>query len=708
VQTLNEQLIFDDNGNLVFADYDDSVLTDEIQVEKSDHIFIMFERKMRHSSIHDTGQHHSFLEKVEQIVRRYPFVDIKEFVEDYLRGISEFRIRRKYGLLSSLDFYRIASIYLGFRGKRVKYLDDSFSQNLRVEIWNEKYDILTKSFDFFTDELNQLACYNVFRGLFFAFLLKQYKSDYSSIYKDFKNFAINHKNDIDLLKYSKEFGGKFSEYLEKQFDEKLDQVISEFNQSNILKIINESTIQLDAIYMNVEESLLELLDSFENGITHKNFQFSIIKKFPMFNIIPINLIWILFMDKMQKEGKIIRKHNHAWMGRPYTDDIFTATSFDKFQKRIREELYKYGQTKFFGRKISPDTFIDELNNLPKGTFGDKDDQVTRIAGLVLSNSVLMQGPHEKDTFFDFSVDLTGYVFKPEQIDAMRRQNFRLNSKIIHCKIMINERITRPILEKMRERIPNGEQAVIFSFVKMSNDAKNYLSRDERIQIVDEDGIKNWVSISKYIPCRIGSVAKIRFDPSGQNLGRVARIDSINYETGLASITILPEMATEMIHVRSLEEIPLNIENQTNYERSFNNYFQFLRLVFKYSHDEFQLGLNITPSDQVMKSYNELVFTFDNITTSIIIARHSYLGCSCFRHAENRTMLCRHLVYAINHVAINKSYLDMELSADNPIMGCVIDFINDNSKNMIHGFYFDLNHEDRIIFKEFLKYHAMLK
>lgn len=44
---------------------------------------------------------------------------------------------------------------------------------------------------------------------------------------------------------------------------------------------------------------------------------------------------------------------------PYTDDIFTTIGFEKFQKRIREELYKYGQTKFFGRKISPDTFIDE-------------------------------------------------------------------------------------------------------------------------------------------------------------------------------------------------------------------------------------------------------------------------------------------------------------------------------------------------------------
>lgn len=83
----------------------------------------------------------------------------------------------------------------------------------------------------------------------------------------------------------------------------------------------------------------------------------------------------------------------------------------------------------------------------------------------------MQGPHEKDTLFDFSVDLTGYIFQPKQIEVMKKQNFILNSRTIHCKIMINEKITMPLLEKMKERIPPGEQAVIFSFIKMSNDAK---------------------------------------------------------------------------------------------------------------------------------------------------------------------------------------------------------------------------------------------
>lgn len=228
-------------------------------------------------------------------------------------------------------------------------------------------------------------------------------------------------------------------------------------------------------------------------------------------------------------------------------------------------------------------------------------------------------------------------------------------------------------------------------------------------MVDKDGIKNWVSITDYIPCRIGSIAKIRFNPSGKNLGKIVRVDSINYETGLASITILPEMVTDMIHIRSLEEVLLNTENQLNYEKVFSNYFHFLKLVYKYSQNEFQSGINITSSSQKMKSFNEELFNFDNVTTKILLRNYHYtLTCHCIGHAENPKLLCKHLVYAINNVAINKSYLNMDLSNHNPIMRCMLDFINTNSENLIESFYFDLHEDEKIVFKEFLKYYSLVK
>ena len=61
---------------------------------------------------------------------------------------------------------------------------------------------------------------------------------------------------------------------------------------------------------------------------------------------------------------------------------------------------KQSKIPFRGREISPDKFIEELLELEKGDLGDEDDQVTRLAGLVLAESAKLQTPHEDIKEFD--------------------------------------------------------------------------------------------------------------------------------------------------------------------------------------------------------------------------------------------------------------------------------------------------------------------
>ena len=177
---------------------------------------------------------------------------------------------------------------------------------------------------------------------------------------------------------------------------------------------------------------------------------------------------------------------------------------------------------------------------------------------------------------------------------MDRQKFNLISKKIHCKVMLNEIISASLLNDISDNTEPDHQTVIFSFTELSTNVKNILNSNYRIQVIGEEGIKDWVSITNCVPSRIGSISKIRFNQSGKYIGKFVKIESINYETGLASILILPELINEQIHVGALEEIRMNIGNQSYYEQVYDNYLKFLLLLSKYSLAEFQNGLEIIP------------------------------------------------------------------------------------------------------------------
>ena len=119
-------------------------------------------------------------------------------------------------------------------------------------------------------------------------------------------------------------------------------------------------------------------------------------------------------------------------------EIFLNEGYQEIQQKVKSLESDESKIPFRGRKISPDKFIEELLELEKGDFGGEDDQVTRLAGLVLAESAKLQTPHEDIKEFDFRVDIKNYNFRPEQLERMSKLDFKINSEIIHVKVMLED------------------------------------------------------------------------------------------------------------------------------------------------------------------------------------------------------------------------------------------------------------------------------
>ena len=160
---------------------------------------------------------------------------------------------------------------------------------------------------------------------------------------------------------------------------------------------------------------------------------------------------------------------------------------------------------------------------------------------------------------------------------------------------------------------------------------------------------------------------------------------------------------EQIHVGALEEIRMNIGNQSYYEQVYDNYLKFLLLLSKYSLAEFQNGLEIIPdSVEIIDAY-ETTFKFGNFTSHIRLneSMDSDLSCNCLARGDFPMYFCRHMVYAINYTAINELHMNHDFDSDNPIFKCIFDFVNTQSQNFIDSLYFELTNDEKLLFKELL-------
>ena len=458
--------------------------------------------------------------------------------------------------------------------------------------------------------------------------------------------------------------------------------------------------------MNLKKLLIDLLMSYEQGITHSNFNYKLINKFPEFRLIPTDLIWNLILTPLVTNETIVRKSTQAWMARPYSDMIFTKENFDSTMKFLRNHVQQFGKLKFFGRPITPDKFILELTELKKGNYDDFDDQITRLAGLCLADSVLTTSPHEELSDFDFSINVSDYRFRPEQIEAMKKSNFVLSSPILHCKVMINEELNVSFIEHLNNLIPSGHQGIIFSFNLQTSLVKEFLENNSKIQIINEEAVRSWVDITPSIPCRVGAVAKVRFDPINDNRGKIVRIDSINYETGMSEVTLLPELHQSNIHIRSLEEIILKEKSNYEFTNFSRNYFEFLNILSSISnHDEFNIAIFELVPDKIIKFDNFWRINFGNIVTKIFsdadVSRKNYF-CSCLTFSDDSNVICKHLISSLNKITVDEGFLKTPFMDGNFIYDNIMNFIAYLIYDQIDALTDFLEYDLSYFFKIFLK------
>ena len=176
---------------------------------------------------------------------------------------------------------------------------------------------------------------------------------------------------------------------------------------------------------------------------------------------------------------------------------------------------------------------------------------------MLAESVKIQAPHESIPQFDFSIDITNYHFRDEQIDAMRKLNFKISSNIFHYRVMLAETLTLAKYDDLRSSLPENEQGVVITFEKIPDNVQAKLDVDGIIQIINEEGMQIWVSVTPKIPARVGSVAKLHSDPISKLEKKLVKVNLLNYEDGLASVTVLPDNYEATVLSRSLEEVVLS-------------------------------------------------------------------------------------------------------------------------------------------------------
>lgn len=701
----NEIIYYDDDGNLVYGD--SAELFDHSNDSGDSFDSLESFRKKLEGREHEHYDNVIFIDKLEKIINQHPFVEIRSYLDDYLSGLSSFKIIKKYQLSSKLENYRIGTKYLGFSGKRATTYDDNKLHNLKNKVWNSKYNNLIKSFSFFKKELDNLIYHNVLRG-FLIFYLSENSSKMFNLENtnELKNYCISSQDKINLFVTSVYLKDGFLDFLAINLENKIEIILNELKTKKIIFTDDGENYQIETRLMNLKKLLMGLLATYEQGITHRNFNYKIINKFPEFRLIPIDLIWNLILNPLETGEIIVRKRTQAWMGRPYTDMIFTKSNFDSTMKFLRDQLQQFGKLKFFGRPITPDKFIQELIELKKGDFDDLDDQITRLAGLCLADSVLTTSPHEELPDFDFSINVSDYRFRPEQIEAMKKSNFTLSSPILHCKVMINDPLDLSYLEYLHKIIPSGHQGIIFSFYPKNSSIQKFLKKDAKIQIIDEVGVRSWVEITDNIPCRVGAVAKIRFDPINDNRGKIVRVDSINYETGMSTVTILPTLKQANIHIRSLEEIPLNEKSNSEFTAFSRNYFEFLGLVSRISNsEEFNVAIFELIPDKIIEFNDSWRVNFGTITTEIFMNRtvrdRNYF-CSCLTFSDDSTTLCRHLISSLNKIAIDEEFLQTPIRNENIMYESIMNFIAYLTYDQIDALTDFLDYDVTSYFKKFLE------
>lgn len=608
----------------------------------------------------------NFIKISDEILKKYPLIFLKDLLEDYVLGISDQTILIKYGFTRRGQF---KSIFYDAHHKMVDSFDfksmrttigaNSKQTNFRKPKFYEQYKRCRDGCDFFEDELSELFIKNIIQGSIILMLIDSEKEiEAKDIINNISEIFQKQKQKFSILKNI-----SLVELVEKKINDGATELIEEIlieliaidsfesnYENNTHKIPNIKTMLTN----NVNVILAKEID----GIRRDKLEITIIDEMPLLKYIPNRELFDKICEELE-EKKILQLQKEHGNKSPQGDNLFLIKNF-KQKKSHKDE-------RFFGRKNDAWEFVHQIVKLEKGDFDDKDDQVTRIAGLILTQSGLKSTPRGDLEEFDFIVNLDDFEPNEEQQKVMKKSDFKITAKKMHVKVMINESITLELIKKIKNGINDDDQAVLISFKEIDGKIKQNIA-NSKIQIVNREALRDWAATVPYIPSRTGSVVKIQ---NGIYVGRIGKINNINYASGITSFSMIPDTGIEYnTQIGDLEEIELFESDVDDVEQIFKNYIEFLNLICNLSENKiFEKSIYNPKLGQIKIKYktdlNEKEWswtsTVEEILTEINLngVNKNKIMCTCeyWKINEPKKFFCEHIIALLNSKALSEGWID---------------------------------------------------
>lgn len=627
----------------------------------------------------------SFITKIDQCYCINKLTNAKNFVNDFLYGLHRNELIKKYSIL---DTYKVTKIInaLGLKTTRYKGSQEkSLEKNLTDERRAKIHELINKYSITFNHELNLLYTISWARLHIIAHLVLKKSIEVPLNEQGIVEEAIlacegrtwnteEEKNEI-LKSLEKLDIRPIDELIEKKIIFK-----KELENNKVELTINDEMLQF-------EEFILKKLEDSQGVTLYGRIVTELLEENPLCQYAPLSSIWGETFIELEKSGKIERKPAY-YQYRPYQDQILLVkTQKEKEERTIEAKRQQPPQKKFFGRKIDPATFLNELEMLEKGGIDDEDDQVTRIAGMVLSNSNMLKAPSEILPIFDFAMDISDYKFTDEQEAVMKQTGIEIVKFIIHAKVMINERISLILetIDKIKQELPSDEQGIIITNLPSNSpeliELREKLPEDKSIQIIDREQFTLWTRITPVIPARKNSICRVRY---GDNFGKIVQITSVNYETGMATFEIFPEMNDGSDYIGGLEEIIQDISDPDEQNMSMENYKEILlTLADLTSQEKFNAAMSLKIKEiavlnkerkSTLQPIYEKEFVFENSKKQDEITNLNDMNnpkityhCTCDYSNKEQTLLkhlCEHQIASLNRKCLDEMLYDESFAEGN--------------------------------------------
>jgi len=645
----------------------------------------------------------NFVSILKDVYRKNPFCYLPYFLDSFMSGIPAKKIISTFHFSNSISYYDIVKEILGLKQKRFEkqYYSNALELNLKISGWSEIFESIKENSEFFEDELNELYFNSVIQAQLFLLLIihndfisKNELITFCNYLKD--NFGTFRFIDDSLAK-------KFEKYFGYEFEKKIDDILSDFLSKQFVRVTGDNekkfkgTLSID----DIKSTIRRTLKIHDKKLRFGRLKTLISQEHPGLYLVPGLEIFENTLFEMEEQNELNLEVKSNWRDDYY---VFLNDEFQKISSNMKSiDAQDIG---FKGRKISPDQFVSELLELEKGDFDDGDDQVTRIAGLVLAESVSLEAPRENIPEFDFSINLKNYHFREEQLEAMNKLNFKIMSEIFHIKVMIDEKLTLKKYNELLEKVPPNEQAVIVTFQKSAKNVQSILDSEPKIQVIDEEGIKIWVSITSNLPARTNSICKISFDPLSKIEKKLVKVNSVFYEKGLAIVTLIPEMTEATVLVKTLEEISFLDDSLLNFDKLSEIYFQLMISLTKLSYsDEFTKG--IFESDVEIADLSVGLWNAKSSNQYVKISLNEFLStrncnCNCLGFNDNPRKFCRHIISVFDYVARHETrLLGSSFSDDNIFYEIIMKFIAHTTFDEIDELSESLDKDFPELFKKYL-------